>query len=260
MNNMILFMKQVDFTAGSLGSPVRAYILENLSSVCKSHESHPGIIILPGGGYNHISPREGEPVALRFADAAYNSFVLSYPVGEDIKKEKPIETVRQLVRHIAENHERYNTDPHRLAVIGFSAGAHLAASYGTICKGEGLKAMILGYPVISSGPYAHNGSFDMLCQSEEERAFYSLEHRADSSTLPSFIFHSADDKVVPVENSLLFASALSRAGVDFELHVFSSAVHGTSLGTEDTGYLNERFASWAGSAVSWLNGKLGYTT
>ena len=75
MNNMILFMKQVDFTAGSLGSPVRAYILENLSSVCKSHESHPGIIILPGGGYNHVSPREGEPVALRFAGAAYNSFV-----------------------------------------------------------------------------------------------------------------------------------------------------------------------------------------
>ena len=115
-----------------------------------------------------------------------NTFILDYPTDKDIIVEKPLETVKQLVEHLIENRKEYGIDAGRMAVIGFSAGAHLAASYGTVCKGEHLKAMILGYPVISSREFGHQGSFQTLCQNEEEKAYYSLEDRVDER-YPSLI-------------------------------------------------------------------------
>ena len=247
-------MKKVEFTVGRIPSRVTAYLNEDLSAITESHASHPAIIIIPGGGYNHVSPREGDPVALRFLAHAVNTFILDYPVGDEIRKEKPLDTLCALVATIIERAEDFNVDRGRIALIGFSAGAHLAASYGTICKGKDVKAMILGYPVISSGESAHQGSFDNLCQNDEERDFYSLEKRVDSATLPSFIFHTADDATVPVENSLLFAKALAKAEVPFEMHIFPSGRHGSSLGTENVGTPNPVFASWFDMSLRWLFG------
>lgn len=237
---------------GRLGSRVDCLLCRDLSGICESHRAHPALIVLPGGGYNHISPREGEPVALRFLSHAVNCFILHYPVGKDIRKESPLETLSALVDEIHDRAEDYGVDRTRMAVIGFSAGGHLAASYGTIRKGLHLSAMILGYPVITSGTWAHQASFDMLCRTQEERQEYSIETRVDQSTLPSFIFTSADDRTVSVENSLLMASALSQNGVPFELHIFPSAVHGSSVGTGEVGTRNPDFARWFPLALDWL--------
>lgn len=248
----IVHMKLKEITVGRLGSKVECYINEDLHRVTGGRSQHPALIIVPGGGYNHVSPREGEPVALRFLSHAVNCFVLHYPVGDDIKEEKPLDTLTALVDELHDNAQLYGIDRSMMAIIGFSAGAHLAASYGTIRKGRHLQAMILGYPVVTSGPEAHRGSFEKLCQSEEETELYSLEKRVDGDTLPSFIFTSADDATVPVENSLLFASSLARNKIPFELHIWQNAKHGTSIGTAEVGTLNEDFAAWCDLARTWL--------
>ena len=225
-------MTKLEFIIGKATSKVTAYLH---TAVCEnSHESHPALIVLPGGGYRYTSPREADPVALRYFAHAVNTFILDYPTDKDIIVEKPVETVRQLVKHLIENRKEYGIDTCRMAVIGFSAGAHLAASYGTIYKGEHLKAMILGYPVISSREFGHQGSFQTLCRSEEEKAFYSLEDRVDEDTLPSFIFHTSDDNN------------------PFEMHIFPHGVHGLSVATKETGNRNEEFQPWVDLSIKWL--------
>ena len=243
-------MTKLEFTIGKACSKVTAYLH---SYVCEnSHESHPALIVLPGGGYRYTSAREADPVALRYFAHAVNTFILDYPTDKDIIVEKPLETVKQLVDHLIENRKEYGIDAERMAVIGFSAGAHLAASYGTVYKGEHLKAMILGYPVISSREFGHQGSFQALCQDEEEKAYYSLEDRVDEDTLPSFIFHTSDDNNVNVRNSLIFADALARHNVPFEMHIFPHGVHGLSVATKETGNRNEEFQPWVDLSIKWL--------
>ena len=252
-------MKKLEFTTGSLSCRVTALLNDSLTHVCESHEKYPALIVIPGGGYNHVSLREADPVALRFLAHGFNTFTLTYPVGDEIRKEKPLDTLTTLVEHLYAHSDDYGIDKQRMAVIGFSAGAHLAASYGTLVKDKKLKAMILGYPVITSSRFAHEGSFDMLCTSDTERELYSLEKHVDSTTLPSFIFHSSDDSTVPVENSLLMASALSAAGIPFALHVFPHARHGASVATVQTGSYNPTFSLWFPLALKWLNETLEWT-
>ena len=253
-------MRKAEFTVGRLESRVTAYLVDDLTPYGGLHPRHGALIVIPGGGYNHVSAS------------------LHYPVGDDISREKPVDTLEALVDHLVEHAQEYGIEPGRIAIIGFSAGGHLAASYATLRGGRNIRiaiigfsagghlaasyatlrggrnisAMILGYPVITSGDKAHTGSFDMLCQSEEERRLYSLEKRVDSSCVPTFIFHSADDATVPVDNSLLFASALAENGVPFELHIYPSARHGTSVGTDEVGIRNPVFAGWFDNALRWL--------
>lgn len=245
-------MRKAEFTVGRLESRVTAYLVDDLTPYGGLHPRHGALIVIPGGGYNHVSARESDPVALRFLAHGVDTFILHYPVGDDISREKPVDTLEALVDHLVEHAQEYGIDPGRIAIIGFSAGGHLAASYATLRGGRNISAMILGYPVITSGDKAHTGSFDMLCQSEEERRLYSLEKRVDSSCVPTFIFHSADDATVPVDNSLLFASALAENGVPFELHIYPSARHGTSVGTDEVGIRNPVFAGWFDNALRWL--------
>lgn len=245
-------MRKAEFTVGRLESRVTAYLVDDLTPYGGLHPRHGALIVIPGGGYNHVSARESDPVALRFLAHGVNTFILHYPVEDDISRERPVDTLEALVDHLVEHAQEYGIDPDRIAIIGFSAGGHLAASYATLRRGRNISAMILGYPVITSGDKAHTGSFDMLCQSEEERRLYSLEKRVDSSCVPTFIFHSADDATVPVDNSLLFASALAENGVPFELHIYPSARHGTSVGTDEVGIRNPVFAGWFDNALRWL--------
>ncbi len=252
-------MRRLEFTVGRLSSRVTAYINDDLSTFGGLHPRHGALIVIPGGGYNHVSAREADPVALRFLSRGVNTFTLHYPVGDDISREKPVDTLEALVDHLVHNADTYGIDPAMIALIGFSAGGHLAASYATLRDSRNISAMILGYPVITSGEKAHKGSFDMLCRNGEERELYSLEKRVKTSCAPTFIFHSADDATVPVENSLLFASALAGCAVPFELHVYPSARHGTSTGTAEVGIVNPVFATWVDEATRWLFGIWNYT-
>ena len=210
------------------------------------------VIVCPGGGYNHVSPREAEPVAAQFLAAGYAPFILNYGVGENATDYRPLKQLALSVRYVRENAEKYCVDPRFVFVCGFSAGGHLAASLGTLWKSpvldeicEGAErdivrptGMILGYPVITSGEFGHRGSFSKLCGKEDpteaELDAWSLEKQVSADTCPAFIWHTFEDKGVPVENSLLLARAMSAAGRHYELHVFPNGRHGLSLCNELT--------------------------
>jgi len=234
------------------------------------------VIVCPGGGYNHLSPREAEPIAAQFLAAGYAPFILHYGVGENAKDFRPLKELALAVRHIRENADKYSVNPNYVFVCGFSAGGHLCASLGTlwntplldeIAKGAPRDilrptGMILGYPVISAGEWGHRKSFCKLSGKEEpnqtELYAFSLEKHVSENTPPAFIWHTFADNAVPVQNSLLLADAMATAGIPFELHVFPEGRHGLSLCNEltATGKLDVNVqphtAQWLKLALRWV--------
>lgn len=209
------------------------------------------IIICPGGGYEHISPREGEPVAFQLLAAGYHAAVLQYDVvGDSMEHPLPLLELAWAVSYIREHANAYAIDKDKIVVAGFSAGGHLAACLGCFWDKEWLSketgmdkgsyqpnGIILAYPVITSGEHAHRASFQRLMgskASDELEAMLSLENQVTDKFPPVFMWHTVEDAAVPLENSMLFAQALRRAGVNFEYHVFPHGRHGLALATEET--------------------------
>ncbi|MGN0907670.1 MAG: alpha/beta hydrolase, partial [Bullifex sp.] len=150
-------------------------------------------------------------------------------------------------------------------VIGFSAGAHLVASLATMWDEEicadfdcRVSNVILGYPVITAGEAAHRGSIENVSRSGYPEEFWSLEKKVKPSTVPCFIFHSADDPTVPLENSLLYMAALKRAGVPFEAHIFPYGGHGYATATREVGSDFPRNTAWADMALDYLAANTGW--
>jgi acetyl esterase/lipase len=242
---------------GGLGPTMDAYILDG-------ERRRGAVAIFPGGGYAYTSPREAEPVALQFNAAGFHAFVIHYSVAPR-RHPQPLLDASRALRVIRENASSWKVRPDMVAACGFSAGGHLAASLGVHWDApyvdERPDALILCYPVISAGKFAHRGSFENLLGPEpgaEAERQASLEFRVDGRTPPSFLWHTYDDASVPVENSLLFARALREKGVPFELHVFPKGRHGLSLATEETDDgtygADPRVAAWMGLCVEWLKG------
>jgi acetyl esterase/lipase len=147
-------------------------------------------------------------------------------------------------------------------VCGFSAGGHLAATLGVHWKKLGLQrpdGLILCYPVITAVPELCNEESLHNLAGDGDRGFYSLEDHVSPDTPPAFLWHTAGDESVPVENSLRFASALSRAGVPFELHVYPFGAHGLSLATEEVAQPENRrvpdphVAGWIRECGEWMD-------
>ena len=224
------------------------------------HKKRPLVIICPGGGYDHLSEREGEPAALMFCANGINAAVLRYSVSPAHYPQQ-INELAYAHSLLIKNADRYDIDKSHIFVCGFSAGAHLAASYAITEKENIPAGMILCYPVITSGEYAHRGSFEALlgdnCTDSILLEKLSLEKQVTRSTPPAFIWHTASDRTVPVENSLLFASALKNRGIDFELHIFPSGDHGMALANEITAkpgrdYIRPECAVWTELALTWM--------
>lgn len=229
--------------------------------------SFPAVIVVPGGSYNRCSKREGEPSAARFYSYGFNAFVLDYSV---INKPFPtaLAELSAAVRYIRDNKSALCcTD--ELIICGFSAGGHLAASLGVYFPemekvfGEGMRPhrLILSYPVISSGEYGHRESCRNIAPTEELMDKISLEKHIGKDFPPTFIWHCADDPVVPVENSLMLSARLSEHKIPFELHIFPSGGHGialcdtTTVRDGDPRYINPTAAQWFDMAVDWINRK-----
>ncbi len=224
------------------------------------------ILICPGGGYSGCSPREAEPIALHFCNAGFSAFVLDYCVAPN-RYPEGLKDVSNAIKIIRENAEEWAIDSDKIVVCGFSAGGHLAASIGTLWNTESEikcengenkpNALILAYPVIMWGDKAHKGSFYNLLGENLEDSEYdkmSLEKRVNKDTPPSFIWHTFEDNVVPVENALSFANALRQNDIPFELHIYPKGGHGYSLATKEVSDSpNLHIAGWAGLAVEWLN-------
>lgn len=223
-------------------TPLIGYILQNYE-YC-TNRNRPAVVICPGGGYGFTSEREATPVALEFLAKGINVFVLHYTCITATFPTQLIE-VATAVQTVREHATEWNIIPDQISVCGFSAGGHLAASLGVFWNHSILRdygftndvhkpnALILSYPVITSGEKAHKGSFESLLdeQTKESLAQVSLENHVSKDVPPVFIWHTFDDGAVPVENSLLFASATVAQNVLTELHIFPSGTHGLSTAT-----------------------------
>lgn len=250
------------------GGRLTGYLHEKYQEI-PAKDRRPCVLVMPGGAYRFVAEREADPVAFRFLNHGYQAFILDYSVGGNGKPAlglQPLCEAANALALIRQHAEEWGIIPDQIAVCGFSAGGHLAASTGVLWKEEELlkarsaekperpDAMVLCYPVITSGEFAHRGSFDNLTGGETEmlRAF-SLEERVGKDTPPAFLWHTVEDPDVPVENSLLMANALRRAGVPFECHLFTHGAHGLSLCNEEVGTPQPSCTPWMDLALAWLD-------
>ena len=249
------------------------YFLDNSPEIDMKRK-RPVVVICPGGGYHMTSDREAEAIALKFVGMGYHAAVLRYSVEPALFPESLLQLAKA-VALLRENAEKWHIDTHKIVVQGSSAGGHLAASLGVFWKkpfiSEALgvdaemvrpNGLMLSYPVITSGEIAHQGSFECLLgddyKNEEKRKALSLEKCVTKDTPPTFLWHTAPDDTVPVENSLLFFQALHVLDIPAELHIYPVGPHGLGLATEETmraedGYgVREECQSWIGLAGDWM--------
>lgn len=231
----------------------------------------PTIIICPGGGYNHHSPREGEAIALKMNSYGFNAVVLRYSLAPN---EYPcaLYELAKLVSIVKEHAEEWHVKQDAVIAAGFSAGGHLAAFLGNKWNDKELAAklgisnesmrpdgLLLSYPVITSGEFAHRGSFEKLLGTQYDALVdkVSQECLVNENTPETFLWHTVEDGSVPVENSLLFASALRRNHIPFEMHIFPRGGHGLGLATEETNTnegnkLQPECAVWPDLFAAWI--------
>ena len=240
-------------------------------------EMRPAILILPGGAYKGLSHREGERIALSYNAAGFHAFVLNYCVAPHTHP-MPILNVAKAIEIMRKKSTEWNVAPDKIAVCGFSAGGHLAASISTLWNDADIflndenknklhrpDATILCYPVINGGKYANRNSFVNLTGSEAESELWqkmSLEKRVDKFTPPAFLWHTYEDSGVVVENSMLYAMALRNSQIPFEMHIYTDGDHGLSLVSDETYWAVDKFTRrypWMQQSIEWLNLRFGIT-
>ena len=225
------------------------------------------IVICPGGGYGHLAAHEGEGYARWLTQNGIAAFVLKYRLGSDgYRHPVMLQDAARAIRLVRANAATWQLDAKRIGIIGSSAGGHLASTLLTHFDAGDANAVdlveqqssrpdlgILSYAVITMGGFTHHGSKNNLLgtnASPELVRELSNELQVTKETPPCFIWHTFEDKTVPVENSLQFAGALRQAGVPFDLHVYQKGGHGLGLGTKDND--PDKMLPWAHDCVYWL--------
>ena len=224
------------------------------------------VVICPGGGYGVLAiDHEGWDVATWLNSMGIAGIVLKYRLPSDeIMENKnvgPLQDVQEAIRIVRRNAVKWNINPTRIGVMGFSAGGHLAGTASTMYNENVYQAVddisarpdfsILIYGVLSmQSDITHKGSQTNLLGTTPEKELaekFSNELRIDDQTPPAFLVHSADDKSVPVENSIRYFQALKSRNIPAELHIYESGGHGYGLapngGTE---------SQWPEACKQWL--------
>lgn len=269
-----MFYKEIPLQMeGSLPSAKLVVYIQNYEKDMLVQE-RPMVILCPGGGYNHISAREAESEALRFLAMGCHAAVLHYSVAPAKYPTQLLELCHamKLIRRHAED---WHIKEDKLVVQGSSAGGHLAACLGMfwhedwLAEAAGAKdkkelapnGMLLCYPVITSGEFAHRGSFDLLVGKEDGDGKLleklSLEKQVSEYTPKTFLWHTCSDGSVPVENSLLLVSALRRQNIPAEFHLYPKGQHGLALAGPLTasaggGHMQKECESWITLAQTWI--------
>ena len=236
-----------------------------------ANRRRPAALIIGGGGYSYVSEREKEPVAVRFLAKGYNVFVLEYSCAP---LHFPVQLIEgcMSIAYIRENAVSLGVDVEHIVAAGFSAGGHLAGMLATMYGDEEVisalgnraelcrpDAVVLSYPVITSGSKAHESSIENISGGNTElKKRLSLEKRVTAQSSPAFIWCTAADSAVPAENSLLMAKACLDAGVPCELHMFEEGPHGLSVCNEETsadGAVWPAVEKWLDLAFVWLENR-----
>jgi len=220
------------------------------------------VVVLPGGGYTMRAPHEGAPFAELFAAHGMMGLVAHYRVAPN-RFPAPMADAARAIRMTRALAPKLGIDPDRVALMGFSAGGHLAATTATQpdLHHEPLDdlvgrfsarpdRLILGYPVISMNTDHHQGCVDNLLgpgAPETMRRQLSNDLQVTAGNPPTFLFHTADDPAVPVSNSIRFAQALHEKGVGVDLHIYAHGEHGVGLACD-----HPALRSWTALLLDWL--------
>ena len=263
-----------------------AYCMEKNEEI-EGSEKRPAVIISPGGGYMGFTEREGESVALHFLAAGYQAFVLHYSILESAAFPNALYDLAKAMCFIHQNAERLCINEEKIIVCGFSAGGNLSATLGVMwdqsflrekfqVSSEWLKpaAMVLGYPVTNLEFKSNGKASEFEKQMMQKCIQYltgkenpqkedfdqlNLINYVSKNTPPTFLFHLCGDPIVPVDNSLQFASRLAAMGVPFVMEIGEDTWHGvSSLRAEDANqaFFRTEYSDWFEKAICWLKKKL----
>ncbi|MBV9863793.1 MAG: alpha/beta hydrolase [Abitibacteriaceae bacterium] len=226
------------------------------------------VVVCPGGGYGALATdHEGRQIGQWLNALGVTAFMLQYRIAPRYHNPAPLQDAQHALRTVRARAKEWNLDPQRIGIWGFSAGGHLASSAGTHFDDGNPNAtdpvervscrpdfMILAYPVITmTEAYMHRGSHDNLLgkiPDPQLAASLSSEKQVTAKTPPTFIFHTADDPGVPVENSIYFYLALHKAQVPAEMHIYAHGPHGVGLAKGDP-----TLSKWPDQLATWLNAR-----
>lgn len=258
------------YAEGTLSATLCTYIQDKGKNMMM--DRRPLILMCPGGGYNSTTDREAEPIAVRFLAQGFHVAILRYSCKPAVFPTALLELAKsmELIHQYA---EEWRVEEDKIFLFGGSAGGHLAACLGCFwhtdwlseksgVKNELLKpaGMLLAYPVISSGLNAHQGSFINLMagqESDELRNLLSLDQQVTEHTPEAFIWATAEDASVPVENSFLFAMALHKQNIPVEMHIYPHGIHGLATADKFSQFadgrgIQDECTSWIPLAARWL--------
>ncbi|KRL05675.1 alpha/beta hydrolase [Liquorilactobacillus oeni] len=234
----------------------------------------PGLIICAGGSFKHLSQRENTVAALAYYARGYNVFSLHYSLIGDFTPlyPQPIYELAATLGFLRKNAVKINQNPQALAVLGFSAGGHivsaLAGTWATVRLAEETQlankmirpnAQLLAYPVtdLTGGWPKELAEINKISETPE---LINTQKLVNKTTPPTFIWNSQTDEAVPLSNTLNYVQALVKNKISFEVHTFSSGIHGTVLANELTARpqkgaadIDHHTASWFELSLQWLS-------
>ncbi|MBO57219.1 MAG: endo-1,4-beta-xylanase, partial [Verrucomicrobiales bacterium] len=230
------------------------------------NNSGSAIVICPGGSYGTLAPHEGQTYAQFLQKHSVNGFVLKYRLGSaGYRHPIMLGDAARALRTVRANAKQWKIDPDKIGIMGSSAGGHLASTLLTHFDAGNPQASdpidrissrpslgVLCYPVITLGEFTHRGSKRNLLGDKPPAELVELlsnEKQVTGNTPPTFLWHTVQDKAVPVENSLQFATALRKAGVPFALHVYQKGRHGIGLADKPP---FKNIHPWGKDLVFWL--------
>ena len=254
-------MKMIHMTCpGHPEATLEGYILD-CELTLGQDTSRPAIVVCPGGGYLYCSPREAEPIALRYAARGFHAFILRYSVKWDAANFSPLQEVSWVIGLLREHAQEWHIDPEKIVTCGFSAGGHLALAAGLLAENKP-NAMILNYPAVNV-PNIQGVNFMLKLLTgrqevtDEDAKYFSLSNHITRDAPPVFLAATAED-LLTAHGALPVANAYSSLGLGYELHVFQHGPHSYALADETTAdgsaqMLNDSYAHWHDLSVNWLH-------
>ncbi len=249
---------------------LEVYLTEKITEMGLGTEKHPVLLICPGGAYAYTSRREAEPIGLNFLAKGFHVFILSYSCAPHAFPTQ-LREVAAAMELIHANAECWDGDPEKTAIMGFSAGGHLAAHYANgynwpevreaFPQSKPVQACVLGYPVITvEESYTHKNSICNLLGREpsaEDLQRFSCQNMVTEQTPPTFLWHTNTDPGVPAMNTILYAQALYQNKRPMEVHIYPTGPHGMATADAQTCIDlpadQVRVHNWLDDAAAWLH-------